>query len=45
MAAEGTITVGDLVAVYGYVAALLAPVTFFIEGADDLPAGSSPRGG
>ncbi|MFD9288925.1 ABC transporter ATP-binding protein [Streptomyces sp. NPDC060030] len=39
MAADGAITVGDLVAVYGYVAALLAPVTFFIEGADDLPRG------
>jgi ABC-type multidrug transport system fused ATPase/permease subunit len=39
MAAAGTITVGELVAVYGYVAALLAPVTFFIEGADDLPRG------
>ncbi|WP_406412165.1 ABC transporter ATP-binding protein/permease [Streptomyces halstedii] len=39
MAASGTITVGELVAVYGYVAALLAPVTFFIEGADDLPRG------
>ncbi|MCX5384143.1 ABC transporter ATP-binding protein [Streptomyces sp. NBC_00083] len=39
MAAAGTITVGELVAVYGYVAALLAPVAFFIEGADDLPRG------
>lgn len=39
MAASGAITVGELVAVYGYVAALLAPVTFFIEGADDLPRG------
>ncbi|MFI0982384.1 ABC transporter ATP-binding protein [Streptomyces sp. NPDC021093] len=39
MAADGAITVGELVAVYGYVAALLAPVTFFIEGADDLPRG------
>ncbi|MEU9615538.1 ABC transporter ATP-binding protein [Streptomyces sp. NPDC048209] len=39
MAADGAITVGDLVAVYGYVAALLAPVTFFVEGADDLPRG------
>lgn len=45
MAADGAITVGDLVAVYGYVAALLAPVTFFVEGADDLPADSSPRDG
>ncbi len=39
MAAEGSITVGELVAVYGYVAALLVPVSFFIEGADDLPRG------
>lgn len=39
MAASGTITVGELVAVYGYVAALLVPVSFFIEGADDLPRG------
>ncbi|MER6957541.1 ABC transporter ATP-binding protein [Streptomyces sp. NPDC000618] len=39
MAAAGTITVGEMVAVYGYVAALLVPVTFFIEGADDLPRG------
>ncbi|MFI5801589.1 ABC transporter transmembrane domain-containing protein [Streptomyces sp. NPDC051561] len=39
MAASGTITVGELVAVYGYVAALLAPVAFFVEGADDLPRG------
>ncbi|MFH8349530.1 ABC transporter ATP-binding protein [Streptomyces sp. NPDC018045] len=39
MAADGTITVGEMVAVYGYVAALLVPVSFFIEGADDLPRG------
>ncbi|GAA2919472.1 MULTISPECIES: ABC transporter ATP-binding protein [Streptomycetaceae] len=39
MAATGAITVGELVAVYGYVAALLVPVTAFIEGADDLPRG------
>ncbi|MFF0745410.1 ABC transporter ATP-binding protein [Streptomyces sp. NPDC004111] len=39
MAATGAITVGELVAVYGYVAALLAPVSFFVEGADDLPRG------
>ncbi|WUH57191.1 ABC transporter ATP-binding protein/permease [Streptomyces sp. NBC_00442] len=39
MAVAGTISVGELVAVYGYVAALLAPVAFFIEGADDLPRG------
>ncbi|MFF7636221.1 ABC transporter ATP-binding protein [Kitasatospora sp. NPDC008050] len=39
MAASGAITVGQLVAVYGYVAALLVPVSSFIEGADDLPRG------
>lgn len=39
MAASGAITVGELVAVYGYVAALLVPVSNFIEGADDLPRG------
>ncbi|HWH01582.1 MAG TPA: ABC transporter ATP-binding protein [Pilimelia sp.] len=37
MAASGSITVGELVAVYGYVAALLVPVYFFVEGADDVP--------
>jgi ABC-type bacteriocin/lantibiotic exporter with double-glycine peptidase domain len=31
MAAVGTITIGDLVAVYGYVAVLVVPVTSFIE--------------
>ncbi|MFJ1935533.1 MULTISPECIES: ABC transporter transmembrane domain-containing protein [unclassified Kitasatospora] len=39
MAAAGSITVGELVSVYGYVAALLVPVSAFIEGADDLPRG------
>nr|WP_237536910.1 ABC transporter ATP-binding protein [Streptomyces sp. SID5785] len=39
MAAGGDITVGQLVAVYGYVSALMAPVSFLIEGADDLPRG------
>ncbi|MEU3079103.1 ABC transporter ATP-binding protein [Streptomyces albidoflavus] len=39
MVAAGTITVGELVAVYGYVSALLVPVSAFIEGADDLPRG------
>ncbi|WP_239655787.1 ABC transporter transmembrane domain-containing protein, partial [Streptomyces sp. M10] len=39
MAAAGTITVGELVAVYGYVSALLVPVSAFVEGADDLPRG------
>lgn len=36
MAAEGRIGVGDMVAVYGYVAALITPVSTLIEGADDL---------
>ncbi|MFE6868627.1 ABC transporter transmembrane domain-containing protein [Kitasatospora sp. NPDC057692] len=39
MAVSGAITVGELVAVYGYVAALLVPVSSLIEGADDLPRG------
>lgn len=39
MAAAGAISVGEMVAVYGYVAALLVPISFFIEGADDLPRG------
>ncbi|WP_405164403.1 ABC transporter ATP-binding protein/permease [Nocardia sp. NBC_01499] len=36
MAAEGSISVGGLVAVYGYTAMLVVPVEFFIEGAGDL---------
>jgi ABC-type multidrug transport system fused ATPase/permease subunit len=36
MAAEGSISVGELVAVYGYVAVLVIPVAFFIEGGADL---------
>lgn len=39
MAAQGSITVGELVAVYGYVAVLVVPVSFFIEGAYDLGRG------
>ncbi|MFJ6461402.1 ABC transporter transmembrane domain-containing protein [Streptomyces sp. NPDC091387] len=39
MAAQGTITVGELVAVYGYAAVLVVPVTFFIEGGYDLSRG------
>ncbi|MFJ2744710.1 ABC transporter transmembrane domain-containing protein [Streptomyces sp. NPDC087440] len=39
MAAEGTLTVGELVAVYGYVAVLAIPVSFFIEGGSDLSRG------
>ncbi|MER5937177.1 ABC transporter ATP-binding protein [Streptomyces sp. NPDC001928] len=31
MAAQGTITVGELVSVYGYVAVLIRPVAFFVE--------------
>ena len=38
MAAEGAITVGQLIAVYGYVAMLVVPVSFFIEGAQQLTA-------
>jgi ABC-type multidrug transport system fused ATPase/permease subunit len=36
MAATGAITIGDVVAVYGYVAVLVVPVSFFIEGAGDI---------
>lgn len=39
MAAQGAITVGELVAVYGYAAALVVPVSFFIEGGYDLTRG------
>ncbi|MFD4715649.1 ABC transporter transmembrane domain-containing protein [Streptomyces sp. NPDC058430] len=39
MAAQGAISVGDLVAVYGYVAVLVVPVSFFIEGGSDLSRG------
>lgn len=39
MAAQGTITVGELVAIYGYVAVLVVPVTFFIEGSYDIGRG------
>ncbi|RXS68374.1 ABC transporter ATP-binding protein [Streptomyces sp. TM32] len=39
MAAQGTITVGELVAVYGYAAALVVPVSSFIEGGYDLTRG------
>lgn len=37
-AAQGSITVGDLIAVYGYVAVLVVPVSFFIESAGDIAA-------
>ncbi|WP_412747155.1 ABC transporter transmembrane domain-containing protein [Krasilnikovia sp. MM14-A1004] len=36
LAARGDITVGDLVAVYGYTAVLVVPVTFLIEGGSDI---------
>ncbi|WP_441249559.1 ABC transporter ATP-binding protein [Kitasatospora sp. McL0602] len=39
MAAEGSITPGTLVAVYGYVAVLVVPVSSFIEGGYDLTRG------
>ncbi|MFI7098160.1 ABC transporter transmembrane domain-containing protein [Streptomyces sp. NPDC050161] len=39
MAAQGALSVGELVAVYGYTAALVIPVTFFIEGGYDLTRG------
>lgn len=39
MAAAGQITVGEMVAVYGYVAVLAVPVFFFIEGAQDISRG------
>ncbi|HEY5454101.1 MAG TPA: ABC transporter ATP-binding protein, partial [Acidothermaceae bacterium] len=39
MASQGTITVGELVAVYGYVAVLVVPVSSFLEGAYQVSAG------
>lgn len=39
MAVQGTITVGELVAVYGYVAVLVQPVAFFIEFGYDITRG------
>ncbi|MET9659314.1 ABC transporter ATP-binding protein [Streptomyces sp. NPDC006510] len=39
MAAQQAITLGELVAVYGYVAVLVVPVSFFIEGGYDLSRG------
>ncbi|TMR10521.1 ABC transporter ATP-binding protein [Nonomuraea turkmeniaca] len=39
MAAQGDITVGELVAVYGYTAVLVVPVSFFIEGGYDATRG------
>lgn len=39
MAAAGEITIGEMVAVYGYVAVLTTPVYFLIEGAQDISRG------
>lgn len=39
MAVQGDITVGELVAVYGYTAVLAVPVSFFVEGGYDLSRG------
>ncbi|MBT2458033.1 ABC transporter ATP-binding protein [Streptomyces sp. ISL-86] len=39
MAAEGSITTGQLVSVYGYTAVLVVPVSSFIEGGYDLSRG------
>lgn len=39
MAAAGEITIGELVAVYGYVAMLTTPIWFLIEGAQDISRG------
>jgi ABC-type multidrug transport system fused ATPase/permease subunit len=39
MAAEGQITIGEMIAVYGYVAILIVPVWFLLEGGYDLIRG------
>ncbi|WP_202797025.1 ABC transporter transmembrane domain-containing protein [Kribbella flavida] len=39
MTAQGEITIGDLVAVYGYVAVLVVPVASFIESGGDIARG------
>ncbi|MEV7327217.1 ABC transporter ATP-binding protein [Micromonospora sp. NPDC093244] len=39
MAVDGTVTVGELVAVYGYVASLIVPVWFLLEGSYELIRG------
>ncbi|MFB9477497.1 ABC transporter transmembrane domain-containing protein [Nonomuraea salmonea] len=39
MAVQGDITAGELVAVYGYAAVLVVPVTFFVEGGYDISRG------
>lgn len=40
MTASGSITIGQLIAVYGYVAMLVMPVAFLIEGAQQITAGT-----
>ncbi|MHA6624998.1 ABC transporter transmembrane domain-containing protein [Pseudonocardia sichuanensis] len=39
MAASGAVTVGELLAVYGYAAVLVVPVAFFVEGGHQLTRG------
>jgi ABC-type multidrug transport system fused ATPase/permease subunit len=39
MAAEGSLSIGELVAIFGYTAVLAVPVSFFMEAAYDLTAG------
>ncbi|MFJ1597503.1 ABC transporter ATP-binding protein [Streptomyces sp. NPDC088261] len=39
MAVQGSISVGELVAVYGYVAVLAVPVAFFVEGGYEVTRG------
>ncbi|MFJ4524739.1 ABC transporter transmembrane domain-containing protein [Streptomyces sp. NPDC088810] len=39
LSAQGTVTVGELVSVYGYVAVLVGPVAFFVRMAYDLNRG------
>ncbi|MQY39526.1 putative multidrug resistance ABC transporter ATP-binding/permease protein YheI [Streptomyces sp. RB17] len=39
LAAQGAITIGELVSVYGYVAVLIGPVAFFVQMAYDLNRG------
>jgi ABC-type bacteriocin/lantibiotic exporter with double-glycine peptidase domain len=39
LAAEDRLSIGDLLAVYGYVAVLAVPVSTFVEGIDDLGRG------
>lgn len=39
MAASGQISIGQMVAIYGYASTLVVPVSFFVEGAYDLTRG------